>query len=46
MLISYTYIAVYYQFVWTDDQCKLQFIYQTIKRRCICIEFNMTKHVY
>jgi len=46
MLNSSTYIAVYNQFVLIDDQCKLQFKYQTIQRHCICIEFHMTKHVY
>jgi hypothetical protein len=46
MLSSSTYITVYNQFVLTDDQCKLQFKYQSIKRQCICIEFNMTKNDY
>jgi hypothetical protein len=40
MLNSSTYITVYNQFALTDDQCKLQFKYQTIKRHCICMRLQ------
>jgi hypothetical protein len=46
MLNLSTYTTVCNQFVLTDDQCKLQFKYQTIQRNCICIDFYTRKHVY